>query len=122
MLMKKNVFLFFILTISLYACKKKTTDTPLDPYRVKYTIGCSDCTVRFYSDKDGHDTVFYHQNSSWSYSTSGKPGQNLFLWVYNTSQAAETLTATIYLADTVLATASASRDVNGSVFCSDTIK
>ncbi len=117
---KKTALLFFVLALVLSACKKEK-NPPVKQYKVKYTLGCTDCTIIYYYDENGNDTTEYHKNSNWSYTFNGKPGQQLILFAYNTSGAAQTVSTAISLNDTLLATQTGYCPINGSSFCSDTI-
>lgn len=122
MRIKKTALLIFVFTLVLSACKKEKNVSTVRQYKVKYTIGCTDCTVIYYYDENENDTTEYHKNSSWSYTFNGKPGQQLILFAYNTSNTPQGVTTTILLNDTVLASQTTYCPINGSAFCADTIR
>lgn len=119
----KNVFVLIIAAISVLAsCKKDTIHSEQKHYKVTYKIVCTDCQVIYVSDTIGTQSSEFNKNSNWSYTFNGKKDQELLFLAYNTSSAAQGVTATILLNDTVLATQTNYCPVSGYAFCADTIR
>lgn len=108
----------FGLTCLFSSCKKEDNKT----YKVTYRIGCTDCMVVYVSDTEGLQKTEYHQNSSWTYSFNGKPGQQLLLLAYNTSSAPQGVNAKILVNEVVTKDRTTYCPINGSSFCVDTIR
>jgi hypothetical protein len=119
--MKKIAVLLLVFGLALTACKKKKDPVPENPFGVQYSIVCTDCAVLYYYDEIGNDTMEFHKDSNWKYGFTGKKGQRLFLFAYNTSETPQDVTATILLNDTILERKTTYCPVNGSVLCADTI-
>jgi len=117
--MKKTFLLLIVLAFVFSSCKKENT---AKSFKVKYTIGCTDCWVAYTSDQAGTQSNAYHQNSTWTYSFDGKEGQELLLLAYNTSSGHQAVTATILVNDAVLETRTTYCPVNGVALCADTIR
>ena len=131
--MKKLFMLIAIISLAFFSCKKEnskplrntgvnSSDTVQKTYKVKYTIGCTDCEVVFYKDSLQNQQTEYHQNSSWSYTFYGKKNQSVLLLAYNTSTASQGVTATISVNDSVLTTQTNYCPVSGDAFVEDTIR
>lgn len=125
--MKRILSLLFVVALLFSACKKETsTTTNTNPvsktYKVKYTIGCTDCEVIYVSDTLGTQSTVFHQNSSWTYSFNAKKNQELLFLAYNTSSAPQGVTATIFLNDTILVTRTNYCPISGYSFCVDTVR
>jgi hypothetical protein len=106
------------LTSLCSSCKKEDSKV----YKVTYSIGCTDCMVVYVSNTEGLQKTEYHQNSSWTYSFNGKPGQQLLLLAYNTSPAPQGVNAKIAINDVVTKDRTTYCPINGSSFCVDTIQ
>ncbi len=126
--MKNLSLLLFVFALLFSACKKETetTLTNTNPssktYKVKYTIGCTDCEVIYVSDTLGTQSTAFHQNSTWTYSFNAKKNQELLFLAYNTSTAPQGVTATIFLNDTILVTRTNYCPISGYSFCVDTVR
>jgi hypothetical protein len=119
--MKKYTLCLFTLALFFSACKKESGPDNNQNYRVKYNIGCTDCTVIYYYDEFGNDTAVYHKNSSWSYTFDGKKGQSLILFATNTSNTPQGITVTISVNDSVTETETRYCAISGDAFVNDTI-
>lgn len=126
--MKKILLVLFAFSIFLFGCKKETTSTNTNnntipkTFKVKYTIGCTDCEVIYVSDTLGTQSTAFHQNSSWTYSFNAKKNQELLFLAYNTSSTPQGVTATIFLNDSILETRTNYCPISGYSFCVDTVR
>jgi hypothetical protein len=119
----KKIILLLIVSALLASCKKESSNLAINKtYKVKYTIGCTDCEVIYYKDSMEGQQTEYHQNSSWSYTFYGKKNQAVLLLAYNTSSAPQGVTATISVNDSVLTTQTTYCPISGDAFVVDTLR
>lgn len=119
--MRKFLFCCAI-TFVMFGCKKETDTTSAKTYKVKYNIGCTDCTVIYVADTSGTQQTAYHQNSSWTYTFNGKQNQELLLLAYNTSNAPQGVNVKIAVNDSVLTDRTTYCAISGVSFAADTIR
>ena len=120
--MKKTLVLLVVISVAFFSCKKENSPLAQKTFKVKYTIGCTDCEVIYVSDTSGTQTSEYHKSTGWSYSFNGKKNQQLLFLAYNTSSVMQGVSATISINDSVAATQTNYCPVSGDAFVVDTIQ
>lgn len=110
------------IALAMAGCKKETDTIIAKTYKVKYSIGCTDCMVVYVSDTAGTQQTAYNQNSSWSYTFNGKLNQELLLLAYNTSNTPQGINVKIVLNDSVLTDRTTYCAISGVSFAADTIR
>ena len=118
--MKKALLLLTVIASAFSACKKE--EAAPKPYKVTYNIGCTDCMVAYIKDSEGNQESEYHKATGWTYSFESKPGQEVLLMAYNTSDHPQGVTATIKLNDSILVTETNYCAISGVSFVVDTIR
>ena len=115
--MKFYVFCFSILCIMLFACKKKTNETPR---KVTYNIQCTDCYVVW--EENGTQKNIQHVNSSWTTTFDGMKDSLVLVCAMNTSGTTQGVGATILLNGDTLKHALNYCPISGTVIVADTLE
>lgn len=112
-----NRFIFFGICLALLnSCDREESSK-----RVEYNIGCSDCEV-IYTVSGGQQITEYNRNSDWKFSFSGKSGDVLLLFAYNTGSVSAGVTARISLNGEILKEQTRYCPISGYSFVADTLE
>ncbi|MDZ4847103.1 MAG: hypothetical protein SH857_16340 [Chitinophagales bacterium] len=112
-----RIISFCLLYSALFlSCNK----TPEVGRTVEYSIACADCEV-IYNISGGQQATEHHKNSDWTFSFSGKSGEIVLLFAYNTSTTPQGVTARIRLNDEILKEETRYCAISGYSFVVDTL-